>query len=147
MSCGCRGEPPTDVRNRCWNCLGVGHSFNSCPERRNYPVLNAMRAAWAERQRDMLPIPARDALRTYLVSGDTPAERAKRLALAQAFTPGRVSLALADALTCHVSKQNQLEIKRDRDWPWIYDMLDWGYPSGWVSTKGELNGLRSPQAR
>ena len=35
--------------------------------------------------------------------------------------------------------REEMEIKRRRrDWPWLWGMLRWGYPPGWVAGRGDL---------
>ena len=90
----------------------------------------------------------------------TEEERSRRLNLAERFIPSKISDALADAVfwidpdLLPTTPENELEdgevmeeevpeevleiqgLRRRRAWPWLIGMSRWGYPPGWVASKG-----------
>jgi hypothetical protein len=92
-------------------------------------------------------------LRDYAFS---ESERARRLELVERFRPGRISDELADAVfySCLYEgemeemeegevdwleeEREEMKVKRVKgEWPWLWRMLRWGYPPGWVAATGK----------
>lgn len=71
------------------------------------------------------------------------AERSRRLALVDRYTPGAVSSELADAVFTPEEEMDPDEAervaveRRRRRYPWLKWMMKWGYPPGWVAGRGD----------
>lgn len=109
------------VPRTCFNCSSQTHESRQCP----YPRDNA---AFVE-NRDTFSI-ERASMPSGLQSDsgvrvhDFEASRTRALGFLDQFQPGHVSQRLKAALGCGPAAED--------GWPWLYNMLDWGYPPGWA---------------
>lgn len=98
----------------CWNCGQVGHAYGQCKQ-----PLNRARIAAAR--------------------GQLQRDTARSLELLDLFKPGQVSDELRQAL---FADEDDDEFAATRtDYPWFQGMLMWGYPSGWITSRGELTSI------
>ncbi|ORX36787.1 hypothetical protein BD324DRAFT_468822 [Kockovaella imperatae] len=153
-----------NTRQVCWNCLAPGHSHTSCPQPRNHLLVRIMRDKFLA-EKESMPTFAIPYMNSYSVTDE---DKIRRLDLVDRFDPGRVSNTLADALFWidptllrlpdetpgdkrdledgEVSddfpeRDQVLEIRgmrRRRAWPWINEMVRWGYPPGWIASKDPM---------
>ncbi|THH08325.1 hypothetical protein EW145_g2782 [Phellinidium pouzarii] len=106
---------------RCFNCGSTSHAVRSCPEPPNHALIALSRALF----------------QFYRKSADADFDRfhsseewkMQRLRWLDEFNPGEVrGSLLRDAL-------GLAEGDLGEDVPWLYNMLEWGYPSGWASVE------------
>lgn len=105
-----RGRP-------CWNCGKIGHIYTKCPEPLDRARINAAR-------------------------GDATRDQTRSLELLDRFQPGVVSDDLHRALFARddddpedMEMDDEFTATR-QDYPWFEGMLKWGYPPGWIASKG-----------
>lgn len=106
---------------RCFNCGSTSHAVRSCPEPLNHALIALSRALY----------------QFHHGAGNTESGRLhvaedwklQRLRWLDEFIPGEVrGTLLREALGLREGDPGE-------DAPWLYNMLDWGYPRGWVSLK------------
>lgn len=79
------------------------------------------------------------------IPSSSVAEKARQLELLDRFRPGHVSEDLAEAVWWigdevedDEEEIQQIKVRRRRrEWPWLWWMLKWGYPPGWLAGRGE----------
>ncbi|EJD02185.1 uncharacterized protein FOMMEDRAFT_168705 [Fomitiporia mediterranea MF3/22] len=102
--------------SRCFNCGDPEHTVRSCPEPLNHALISLSRALF-----QFLHQSSGDEPERFHVAEDWKLQRLRWL---EDFEPGVVrNEALKEAL----GLSEGVEV------PWLYNMLEWGYPPGWVS--------------
>lgn len=148
----------------CWNCRDSGHILADCPHPRDNLQIRASRELFTA-QREAIPDYAIPYLAGYtytaeernrrldLLSRFTPGEISEDLKDAIFYIDeeeeGGEGILINPGGTGGIdgyeedegTKQmriGMMKVRRNRgDWPWLEWMLKWGYPPGWVASKGE----------
>jgi hypothetical protein len=77
-------------------------------------------------------------------SGSSAQEKARREELLDRYQPGRISEKLAEAVWFVDDDEDEeaieeMKVKRRRgEWPWLWGMMKWGYPPGWIAGRSDL---------
>ncbi|KAL7421744.1 hypothetical protein Q5752_003515 [Cryptotrichosporon argae] len=147
------GSAPSPGRPRqlCWNCREVGHSYGACSLPRHAAMVAASRAEHEARRNAAMPLHADEYLAEFLAPG-TDVDKARRLAMLDAFTPGKVGDELAAALSYveemedggdYADLERVAQKRRDaREWEWYERMAAWGYPPGWLAEDDPVEAVR-----
>ncbi|GAA6020460.1 hypothetical protein JCM8202_000079 [Rhodotorula sphaerocarpa] len=112
----------------CFNCGSPGHSLSGCPFSRDGATVAANRERYRSEKADLSATCTSDPRR--LTDGRQAETSAHRRFLddAERFRPGLVSADLRSALEHDRSEGRYIT----REWPWMYRMLEYGYPRGWT---------------
>ncbi|RSH83753.1 hypothetical protein EHS25_005368 [Saitozyma podzolica] len=137
-------------------------SVAECPLPRNERLIRASRQAFLADKDASVPDSALSFLREYVF---TEEERHRRLDLASRFRPGEVTPELAQAvfyippardevdadrlgleegeMSLREEEEVELRIRRDKaQWPWLWGMVRWGFPPGWVAARDPMQEIR-----
>ncbi|KAF8517508.1 hypothetical protein BU17DRAFT_91635 [Hysterangium stoloniferum] len=107
--------------NRCFNCGSPDHTVAKCEEPLNRPLVGLSRAMFEFFRNTQGGEPGR--LHEY------EERKTARVHCLQSFRPGAISSALLrDALGLNLDDKDQAGRV-----PWLWNMLEWGYPPGWFS--------------
>ncbi|KAL5511357.1 ZCCHC8_1 [Sanghuangporus vaninii] len=119
------GDESRDLKNesfgfsRCFNCGSPEHVVSLCPEPLNRALIDLSRALFRFHRESNIG----DTERFHVVED----WKLQRLCWLQEFEPGEIrGEALRDALGL---KDND----KGENVPWLYNMLEWGYPPGWAT--------------
>lgn len=108
----------------CWNCGSYEHSLAHCREPRNHAVINRARENFMASRGSTSRGPQ---LRLHQYE----ALRSQALEFNKKFAPGFVSDDLKDALGFSRHSND--------GFPWLYNLLEWGFPPGYSCYQGMLH--------
>lgn len=112
----------------CFNCGSPSHTLSGCPFSRDGATVAANRERYRSEKADLSATCTSDPRRlTDGRQAETSAHR-RFLDYAERFRPGLVSADLRSALEHDRSEGRYIT----REWPWLYRMLEYGYPRGWT---------------
>ncbi|KAL5529509.1 hypothetical protein ACEPAG_5494 [Sanghuangporus baumii] len=119
------GDKSGDLTNepfgisRCFNCGSPEHVVSLCPEPLNRALIDLSRALFRFHRESNVG----DTERFHVVED----WKLQRLCWLQDFEPGEIrGKTLSDALGLEDNDKGE-------NVPWLYNMLEWGYPPGWAS--------------
>lgn len=126
----------------CFNCGSPGHQLSDCPFVCDQATISASRERFRSEKAELSAlgsVPSRR-LGAITVGSDSPHQRF--LDYADRFKPGVVSDELGSALGYGADADRFVT----REYPWMYRILEYGYPRGWTMRAGDQGLLGFPGA-
>ncbi|POY70801.1 putative Teichoic acid poly(glycerol phosphate) polymerase, or putative RNA helicase [Rhodotorula taiwanensis] len=117
----------------CFNCGSPGHQLSDCPFVCDQATISASRERFRSEKAELSAlgsVPSRR-LGAITVGSDSPHQRF--LDYADRFKPGVVSDELGSALGYGADADRFVT----REYPWMYRILEYGYPRGWTMRAGD----------
>jgi len=125
-----RDQGSLTLTNRCFNCGSPHHMVSHCREPLNPPLISLSRAMYYFLSASKNPEPQR----IY----EYEERKALRLRCCEAFRVGNIrGELLREALGLSEGGSDEEE------YPWYWNMMEWGYPPGWFSVENPLSKVLS----
>ncbi|GAA5991530.1 hypothetical protein JCM10908_005747 [Rhodotorula pacifica] len=119
----------------CFNCGSLDHQLSDCPFPRDSALISANRARYRSEKASQSATGTATPHRLGDTSASQPSDHQRFLRFAEEFRPGQVSNELRSALGYDTAEDRYTT----REWPWMYRILEYGYPRGWTYTDGEAD--------
>lgn len=132
------GSPPANLNHlrlagSCFNCGSRDHQLSDCPFRRDNAVISENRARYRAEKAAQSATGTATPRRLGDSASRAPSDHQRFLAFAAQYRPGEVSAELRRAL----GYDGESDRFTTREWPWVYRILEYGYPRGWTYREGE----------
>ncbi|GAA5860250.1 hypothetical protein JCM3774_000357 [Rhodotorula dairenensis] len=141
------GSPPPSLNHlrlvgSCFNCGSRDHQLSDCPFRRDNAVISENRARYRAEKAAQSATGTATPRRLGDSASRIPSDHERFLAFAERFRPGEVS----DELRRALGYDGESDRFTTREWPWMYRILECGYPRGWTCREGEPDPFERTRA-